>query len=158
MLIAGGGVLGTYSGGFSQDQTYAFADYTGAAPSSRRQWGRWFRQRSLDLMSGWQKAKGLRKLRRLPSGQWFGDGWSIPPLVGPNMGCGGTKRLAAILQRPSRARSRSGQSYNTPNLMPAWNTLSDEKLAQVATYIRRSFGKLPEGERSRHHRNDEIGP
>jgi hypothetical protein len=30
--------------------------------------------------------------------------------------------------------------------MPAWNNLSDEKVAQVITYIRREFGALPEGD------------
>jgi len=38
----------------------------------------------------------------------------------------------------------AGQSYNQQ--MPAWNALSDEKIAQVVTYIRREFGSLPEGE------------
>ena len=69
----------------------------------------------------------------------------FPPLVGSEWVDGGTKRLGAILLHGINGPFKvAGQSYN--QLMPAWNTLNDEKLAQVITYIRREFGSLPEGD------------
>ncbi len=69
----------------------------------------------------------------------------FPPLVGSEWVDGGTKRLGAILLHGINGPFKvGGQSYN--QLMPPWNTLSDEKIAQVITYIRREFGSLPEGE------------
>ena len=96
--------------------------------------------------------------------QWMGDGKKVyanciachqasglgitgqfPPLVGSEWVDGGTKRLGAILLHGINGPFKvAGQSYN--QLMPAWNTLSDDKIAQVVTYIRREFGSLPEGE------------
>lgn len=68
-----------------------------------------------------------------------------PPLVGSEWVDGGTKRLGAILLHGINGPFRvAGQNYN--QLMPPWNTMSDEKIAQVVTYIRRAFGSLPEGE------------
>ena len=148
LLIAGGGVLGTYSGGFSQDQTYAFAYYSGAGQrppgangddgSAKGPW--------IDVwMAEGKKVYGNCVACHQAGGS--GMAGQFPPLVGSEYVDGGTKRLAAILHKGLMGPiTVGGQSYNTPNLMPAWNTLSDEKLAQVATYIRRSFGKLPEGE------------
>ena len=95
--------------------------------------------------------------------KWMGDGKKVyanciachqasglglpgqfPPLVGSEWVDGGTKRLGAILLHGINGPFKvGGQSYN--QLMPAWNTLSDDKIAQVLTYIRRSFGSLPEG-------------
>ncbi len=69
----------------------------------------------------------------------------FPPLVGSEWVDGGTKRLGAILLHGINGPFKvGGQTYN--QLMPAWNTLNDEKIAQVSTYIRREFGTLPEGE------------
>ena len=69
----------------------------------------------------------------------------FPPLVGSEWVDGGTKRLGAImLNGINGPLTVGGQTYN--QLMPAWNNLSDEKVAQVITYIRRTFGSLPEGE------------
>jgi mono/diheme cytochrome c family protein len=69
----------------------------------------------------------------------------FPPLVGSEWVDGGTKRLGAILLHGINGPFKvGGQTYN--QLMPAWNNLSDEKLAQVITYTRRTFGSLPEGE------------
>lgn len=69
----------------------------------------------------------------------------FPPLSGSEWVDGGSKRIGAILLHGINGPFKvGGQSYN--QLMPAWNTLSDEKIAQVATYVRRTFGSLPEGE------------
>jgi len=69
----------------------------------------------------------------------------FPPLVGSEWVDGGTKRLGAILLHGISGPFKvGGQSYN--QLMPAWNSLNDEKIAQVITYVRREFGSLPEGD------------
>ncbi|HRQ87299.1 MAG TPA: cytochrome c [Bacteroidia bacterium] len=69
----------------------------------------------------------------------------FPPLVGSEWVDGGTSRLGAILLHGINGPFKvGGQTYN--QLMPAWNTLSDEKIAQVLTYVRRTFGTLSEGE------------
>ncbi|MCB1205589.1 MAG: cytochrome c [Verrucomicrobiae bacterium] len=69
----------------------------------------------------------------------------FPPLVGSEWVDGGTKRLGAILLHGINGPFKvGGQTYN--QLMPAWNNLNDEKIAQVLTYVRRNFGSLPEGE------------
>lgn len=69
----------------------------------------------------------------------------FPPLVGSEWVDNGTKRLGAIMLHGINGPfTVAGQTYN--QLMPAWKTLSDEKIAQVITYIRREFGSLPEGE------------
>ena len=69
----------------------------------------------------------------------------FPPLVGSEWVDGGSKRMGAILIHGINGPFKvGGQTYN--QLMPAWNNLNDEKIAQVATYVRRTFGSLPEGE------------
>jgi mono/diheme cytochrome c family protein len=69
----------------------------------------------------------------------------FPPLVGSEWVNGGTARLGGILIHGINGPfSVAGISYN--QLMPAWGTLSDKKIAQVLTYIRREFGSLPEGD------------
>ncbi|MEX2580638.1 MAG: cytochrome c [Verrucomicrobiales bacterium] len=69
----------------------------------------------------------------------------FPPLLGSEWVDQGTKRLGAILLQGAHGPfTVAGQTYN--QLMPGWGSLSDEKLAQVTTYIRREFGSLPEGE------------
>lgn len=69
----------------------------------------------------------------------------FPPLKGSEWVDGGTKRLGAILIHGINGPFKvAGQNYN--QLMPAWNTLSDEKIAQVLTYVRRTFGTMPEGQ------------
>lgn len=70
---------------------------------------------------------------------------AFPPLVDSEWVHGGTQRLAAIVLHGITGPFHvSGQAYN--QLMPPWNSLTDEKLAQVLTYIRRTFVSLPEGE------------
>tara|TARA_B100000927_G_scaffold55594_3_gene42539 strand:- start:1060 stop:1830 length:771 start_codon:yes stop_codon:yes gene_type:complete len=65
----------------------------------------------------------------------------FPPLVGSEWVDGGTSRLGAIMLHGINGPFKvAGQTYN--QLMPAWNNLSDEKIAQVVTYIRREFGSL----------------
>lgn len=78
-------------------------------------------------------------------GSGLGVTGQFPPLVGSEWVDGGTTRLGAILLHGINGPFKvAGRSYN--QLMPGWNTLGDDKIAQVITYIRREFGSLPEGE------------
>lgn len=68
----------------------------------------------------------------------------FPPLKGSEWVDGGTERLGMIvLSGVSGPFTVAGSSYN--QAMQPWGALSDEKLAQVLTYVRRSFGSMPEG-------------
>ena len=74
----------------------------------------------------------------LPGGQ-------VPPLKGSEWVDGGTERLAMIvLNGVSGPMNVAGVTYNQPSMI-GWGGFSDEKLAQVLTYIRREFGQMPEG-------------
>jgi glucose/arabinose dehydrogenase/mono/diheme cytochrome c family protein len=63
----------------------------------------------------------------------------FPPLAGTDWVTGDKERLISIilngLEGPIEVR---GETYNFP--MPAFSILSDEEVAEVATYIRQSFG------------------
>lgn len=69
-----------------------------------------------------------------------GQPGSYPPMVGSEYVLGSKEMLAAILldgvQGPLTVK---GGQYGT-NVMPAWANLSDEKLADIMTYIRKSWG------------------
>lgn len=69
----------------------------------------------------------------------------FPPLKGSEWVDGGTERLAmVVLSGVTGPIEVSGTTYNNPAMQP-WKILSDEKLAQVLTYIRREFGSMPDG-------------
>ena len=69
-----------------------------------------------------------------------GQPGAYPPMVGSEWVLGSKPMLAAILldgvQGPLMVH---GSAYGT-NVMPAWANLSDEKLADIMTYIRKSWG------------------
>ncbi|MCB1085664.1 MAG: cytochrome c, partial [Verrucomicrobiae bacterium] len=69
----------------------------------------------------------------------------FPPLKDSEWVNGGTTRLGAILLKGiSGPFTVNGKGYN--NIMAPWETLGDEKVAQVLTYIRHEFGALKEGD------------
>jgi mono/diheme cytochrome c family protein len=69
-----------------------------------------------------------------------GQPGAYPPMVGSEYVLGSQGMLAALLldgiQGPLTVKN---SPYGT-NVMPAWANLSDEKLADVMTYIRKSWG------------------
>ncbi|HUB66203.1 MAG TPA: cytochrome c [Candidatus Methylacidiphilales bacterium] len=71
----------------------------------------------------------------------LGQPGMYPPIGGSAWVCGNKARLAAIiLQGLSGPLTVNGQSYGTA-VMPAWGpNLTDDKIADVMTYIRGSFG------------------
>ncbi len=63
----------------------------------------------------------------------------FPPLAGSHFVTGGEKRLIAILLKGiSGPFTVEGKQYN--GQMPPWESLTDKKIAAVATYVRGSFG------------------
>jgi len=74
----------------------------------------------------------------------LGMAGQFPPLKGSEWVDGGTERMSMIvLSGATGPFTVAGTSYN--GAMQPWGTFSDEKLAQVLTYVRRTFGKMPEG-------------
>ncbi len=144
ILIFGGGQLFSTSNGFSSS-TYINDGYT---PEPRPSLGGAVEEATnvawIDKwMNDGKKVYANCVACHQPTG--LGLPGQFPPLVGSEWVDGGSKRLGAILLHGINGPFKvGGQSYN--QLMPAWNTLSDDKIAQVLTYIRREFGSLPEGE------------
>jgi mono/diheme cytochrome c family protein len=69
-----------------------------------------------------------------------GQPGSYPPIVGSEYVLGSKEMLAAILlDGVQGSLTVKGGQYGT-NVMPAWANLSDDKLADVMTYIRKSWG------------------
>ena len=69
----------------------------------------------------------------------------FPPLKGSEWVDGGTERLSMILlSGVTGPINVAGTTYNNPAMQP-WKLLSDEKLAQLLTYIRRQYGDMPDG-------------
>ncbi|MBL9157878.1 MAG: cytochrome c [Verrucomicrobiales bacterium] len=144
ILIFGGGHLFSTSNGF-RDSIYVEQNYVPAprpslggedAGAAQALW--------IDKWMGEGK-KVYNNCIACHQASGLGIPGQFPPLVGSEWVDGGTKRLGAILLHGINGPFKvGGQTYN--QLMPAWNNLNDEKLAQVITYIRRTFGSLPEGE------------
>ncbi|MCG8602198.1 MAG: cytochrome c [Verrucomicrobiales bacterium] len=144
ILILGGGQLFSTSNGF-RDSIYVNNDYVPAArPSLGGDDGGGAEVAWID---DWMKdgKKVYNNCIACHQASGLGIPGQFPPLVGSEWVDGGTSRLGAILLHGINGPFKvGGQTYN--QLMPAWNNLSDEKIAQVITYIRREFGTLPEGD------------
>jgi mono/diheme cytochrome c family protein len=69
-----------------------------------------------------------------------GQPGAYPPMVGSEWVLGSKEMLAAILlDGVAGPLNVHGGAYGT-NVMPAWANLSDEKIADIMTYIRASWG------------------
>ncbi len=144
VLIVGGGFLFTNANGFTPS-TYVYAGYTPAKKPVAE--GEEEETVQVAWIDEWM-AEG-KKVYANCAACHMADGAGMPgqfpPLTGSEWVDGGTARLGAILLHGINGPfTVAGQKYN--QLMPAWSTLSDKKIAQVITYIRREFGSLPEGE------------
>lgn len=144
ILILGGGQLFSTSNGF-RDGIYITENYVPAPrPSLGGEDGE---GAQVAWIEDWMKdgKKVYNNCIACHQASGLGLPGQFPPLVGSEWVDGGTARLGAILLHGINGPFKvAGQSYN--QLMPPWNTLSDEKLAQVITYVRREFGSLPEGD------------
>lgn len=69
----------------------------------------------------------------------LGQAGQFPPLAGSEWVLENPHRLSHILVRGIQGTIRvKGASYN--NQMPAWNTLKDEQIAYILTYVRQAWG------------------
>ena len=144
ILIFGGGQLFSTSNGF-RNSIYVESNYVAAARPSLG--GGDAGKEKVPWIQEWESEGKKVYSNCIACHQADGKGLpgQFPPLVGSEWVDGGTKRLGAILLHGINGPLKvGGQSYN--QLMPAWNTLNDEKIAQVLTYVRRNFGSLPDGE------------
>lgn len=140
ILVLGGTYLGAYNGGFDLKKSYAVANYT-AAPRpvipgfevkvDNRPW-----------IDRWTEAGKEVYATCAACHQPNGNGLvgQFPPLAGSEWVVNGSERLGAIMfPGILGAINVKGQVYN--GVMPAQGALlSDKQLAQVLTYIRRSWG------------------
>jgi glucose/arabinose dehydrogenase len=77
-------------------------------------------------------------------GDGKGDGSRFPPLAGSEWVTGDKKRLIqVILNGLNGPITVNGVAYN--GVMPAHNFLPDAEIAQILTYIRKSFGNMSGG-------------
>jgi mono/diheme cytochrome c family protein len=143
-LILGAGFLGAYGNGF-RDDIYVSSYYTpdprppGAGGADLGEKLAWIDQ--------WMKDGKNVYANCIPCHQATGTGQPglFPPLKGSEWVNGGTQRLGAIMMKGITGPfTVNGQGYN--NVMAPWDTLGDEKVAQVLTYVRRSFGTLKDGD------------
>jgi len=144
ILVLGGGQLFTTVNGFSSS-TYSVPNYVREPRPSLG--GVDELVADVAWIDGWMKEgkKVYGNCIACHQASGLGIPGQFPPLVGSEWVDGGTERLGAILLHGINGPFKvGGQAYN--GLMPAWNSLNDEKLAQVITYTRRTFGSLPEGE------------
>lgn len=141
VLMGGSLYLGAYNGGFRMDTVYAVADY---APAPRpqvegavvvedvRPWiDRW--------MGEGQKVYALCAACHQPNGQ--GLPGMFPPLAGSEWVLGGTERLVAIIQAGIQGPlTVKGTVYGAVPMPAQGAILTDKQMAQVLTYVRRSWG------------------
>jgi len=140
ILTFGGAYLGAYNGGFDLNDTYAVANYEPAlrpviagfeVAIDNRPWiDKW--------MAEGKEVYATCAACHQPTGN--GLVGQFPPLAQSEWVGRGTERLGALVF-PGIMGSLTvkGQSYN--GVMPAQGALlSDKQLAQVLTYIRRSWG------------------
>jgi len=144
MLIFGGGYLFSNANQFSASTHIAYykpqprPTGDGSGPAADVAWiDSW--------MKGGKKIYGSCGACHMLDGK--GQPGKYPPLKGSEWVDGGTNRLGAIMMRGINGPfTVSKQTYGTAgDIMQAWNTLSDKQIAQVLTYVRRTFGELPEG-------------
>lgn len=144
VLILGAGYLGAYGNGFRDDIYVTSYYHPDARPPGA---GGEDAAEQLAWIDQWMKDGKKVYSNCVPCHQASGLGQPglFPPLKGSEWVDGGTQRLGAILLKGVAGPfTVNGQGYN--NIMAPWDTLGDEKIAQVITYIRREFGTLPEGD------------
>jgi mono/diheme cytochrome c family protein len=138
-LFFGGAYLGRYSGGFSGDSLDP-----GIVPTKKGgPAGPGGGQQQAAELSPAERGKKVFLANCLVCHQANGLGsqsQGYPPLAGSEWVNAGTKRNASIvmkgLQGPIKVK---GQQYGTAVMQP-WESLGDQKVADVLTYIRQEWG------------------
>lgn len=131
LLAWGGWYLGTYSGGWDSN-VYQEMPWGGSAAGAQNQ------PESLDPI---QLGKIVfNNCRACHQSEGQGVAGNYPPLAGSERVLGPPELMARIILNGLEGKIVvKGQPFN--NVMPAWrNTLTDEQIAAVMTYIRQSWG------------------
>ena len=134
LLVAFGGVmllagtyLGNYSGGFKGD---VFNEQPGT--------GRGGPPVAVDPVKVGEKLFNAN-CAQCHQQTGLGQAGQFPPLAGSEYVLENPHRLSHILMRGIQGTIKvKGAVYN--NQMPAWNTLKDEQVASILTYIRQAWG------------------
>ena len=134
LLVAFGGVmlwagvyLGNYSGGFKGD---VFNEQPGMKSSGPPQ--------AVDLVKVGEKLFNAN-CAQCHQQTGLGQAGQFPPLVGSEWVLENPTRLGHILMHGIQGTIHvKGAVYN--NQMPAWNTLKDEQISSILTYIRQAWG------------------
>jgi len=145
IVATAGGYFNGYSNSFDRSDPFLYPGYVaGPPPYADGEGGPVDDRPWIDIwMADGKKVYNNCLLCHQHGGQ--GVPGQYPPLKGSEWVNGGTERLGMIvLSGISGPFNVSGITYNN-QVMPPWAALSDEKLAQVLTYVRRSYGEMPEG-------------
>lgn len=146
VIALGGGFLFSNSNGFSS--SIYTTDYY--RPDARPDLGGGVAAvEQLSWIDQWMKdgKKAYNNCKLCHGDSGAGVPGKYPPLASSEWVDGGTTRLGAILLNGvSGSMTVAGQTYGGTEIMPAWKQLPDKQIAQVLTYIRRSFGTLAEGD------------
>ena len=148
-VFFGGAYLGRFAGNFSGDGL----DYLGGAPRVATKAGGGGGAEQAAELTPAEKGKKIFSANCATCHQANGLGVAgqYPPLAGSEIVNGGSRRPAMIvlkgLQGPLTVK---GQHYGTAVMQPWEKTLTDEKIADVLTYIRQEWGNTagpisPEG-------------
>src|SRR5262249_9962904 len=136
-IFAGGAYLGRYSGNFSGDSL----DPMQGLPTVKKTGGPAGQEQQVEL-SPRDRGKKVFAANCQTCHQANGQGipGQYPPLAGSEFTTGGSKRPAMIvlkgLQGPVKVK---GQQYGTAVMQP-WESLGDQKVADVLTYERSEWG------------------
>ncbi len=136
LIAAGGVVIGGRSGGFSRDIFGPEQLFVGLSRVATGDGAGGAQEKTLAEL-GKEIYANCQSCHQ-PTGQ--GVAGQFPSLVGTDYVVGSEKRLVSILLKGIQGPLKVGDAtYN--GLMPAWeSTLSDKKIAAVATYVRSAWG------------------
>lgn len=148
-IFFGGAYLGRYSGSFSGDGL----DPAGVPPVKKTAAGGAAGAAQTAELSPADRGKKIFSANCATCHQASGTGVAgqYPPLAGSEYVLGGTKRLGMILLKGLQGPvTVKGAQYGTAVMQPWDKTLSDQKIADVLTYIRSEWGNkagpvAPEG-------------
>lgn len=148
-VFFGGGYLGRYAGNWSGDGL----DYLGNAPRVASHAGAAGGAEQAVELTPADKGKKIFSANcatcHQPTG--LGVAGQYPPLAGSEYVNGGTRRLGMILLKGLQGPlTVKGAHYGSAVMQPWEKTLTDEKIADVLTYIRQDWGNTagpvaPEG-------------
>ncbi len=144
ILLAASLYFNAYSNTFDRSDEFIYPGYVaaprpsiGGGPVEEKPWiDTWMAdgKKVYNSCTGCHQASGM------------GTPGLFPPLKGSEWVNGGTERLGMIvLSGVTGPIEVAGSTYNNPGMTPWGKLLSDKKLAQVLTYVRRNFGEISDG-------------